>query len=202
MLLEGGGLTVRASTEGGAAECPSCGGTSRRVHGCYPRTLADLPWGGVPVRLRVRVRKFFCDEPTCGRKIFAERLGGVARTHARGTDRRREAPEWIAFALSGEAGARLARELGLLVSPDTLLNRIRGALRPVARDVRVLGVGDFAFRKGNAYGTPVGHPQPPKASLAMTPTICFVLVPRHTSRHERFRAIEAPAIGPTLEDEV
>ena len=143
LLLEGGGLTVRASAEGEAAECPSCGGTSRRVHGHYPRTLADLPWGGVPVRLRVRVRKFLCDEPTCGRKIFAERLENVAGVRARGTDRRREAPEWIAFALGGEAGARLARELGLLVSPDTLLNRIRGALRPGTEAVRVLGVDDF-----------------------------------------------------------
>ncbi|MDP9352879.1 MAG: transposase family protein [Chloroflexota bacterium] len=36
---------------------------SRRPHSVYTRTLADLPWGGVPVRLRVRTRKFFCDEP-------------------------------------------------------------------------------------------------------------------------------------------
>ena len=69
-----------------------------------------------------------------------------------GTDRRTEALEWIAFALGGEAGARLARELGLLVSPDTLLNRIRGALRPDAEDVRVVGVDDFGFR-GATPGT-------------------------------------------------
>jgi transposase len=99
------------------------------------------------------VRKFFCDEPSCKRKIFAERLEEVARVFARGTERRREALEWIAFALGGEAGARLARELGLLVSPDTLLNRIRGAFRAEAEDVRVVGVDDFAFRKGNAPGT-------------------------------------------------
>jgi transposase len=49
------------------------------------------------------VRKFFCDVPTCERKIFAERLPDVARVHARGTDRQREALELIAFALGGEA---------------------------------------------------------------------------------------------------
>lgn len=122
----GDAVTVHASTTNPMAECPLCGRPSRRLHGCYTRTLADLPWCGVPVRLRVRVRKFFCDGPTCERKIFAERLEEVARPFARGTDRQREALEWIAFALGGEAGARLARELGLLVSPDTLLNRIRG----------------------------------------------------------------------------
>ncbi|MDQ3182499.1 MAG: ISL3 family transposase [Actinomycetota bacterium] len=151
--FDGDLVTIHASTEGPAAECPLCERPSRRLHGSYTRTLADLPWCGTPVRLRVRVRKFFCDEPSCERKIFAERLGEVARPSARGTDRRREALEWIAFALGGEAGARLARELGLLVSPDTLLNRIRGAFRAEAEDVRVLGVDDFGFRKGNAPGT-------------------------------------------------
>lgn len=64
-----------------------------------------------------RVRKFFCDVPSCERRIFAERLKDVARAYARTTDRQREALEWIAFALGGEAGARLARQLGLIVSP-------------------------------------------------------------------------------------
>jgi len=146
-------VTIHASTDDPATRCPCCERPSRRVHGRYTRTLADLPWCGIPVRLRVRVRKFFCEEPSCERKIFAERLGEVARVYARGTERRTEALEWIAFALGGEAGARLARELGLLVSPDTLLNRIRGALRPDAEEVRVVGVDDFAFRKGNAPGT-------------------------------------------------
>ena len=127
-----------------------CGRSSRRVHGRYTRTLVDLPWGGVPVRLRVRVRKFFCDEPSCERRIFAERLEGVAGVHDRGTERQRQALEWIALALGGEAGARLARELGLLVSPDTLLGRIRGAFGSNAE--RMVGVDDFGFGRGNAPG--------------------------------------------------
>jgi transposase len=154
LSFEGDLVTVYASTASPAAECPLCGHSSRRIRGCYTRTLADLPWCGIPVRLRVRVRKFFCDQPSCERKIFAERLDEVAGVYARSTDRQREALEWIAFALGGEAGARLARELGLLVSPDTLLNRIRGASRAdAAEEVRVLGVDDFGFKRGNAPGT-------------------------------------------------
>jgi hypothetical protein len=83
--------------------------------------------------------------PVCG--------GASRRVHARGTERQREALQWIAFALGGEAGARLARELGLLVSPDTLLNRIRGASSADVEGVRVLGVDDFGFKRGNASGT-------------------------------------------------
>ena len=145
LSITGDLLIIYASTTNLAAECPLCGQPSRRIHGCYTRTLADLPWCGTPVHLRVRVRKFFCDVPSCERRIFAERLEEVARVHARGTDRQREALEWIAFALGGEAGARLARELGLLVSPDTLLNRIRKAFCADAENVRVLGVDDFGL---------------------------------------------------------
>ena len=146
-------VTIHASTENPTAECPLCGRPSRRIHGLYTRTLADLPWSGIPVRLRLRVRKFFCDYSCCERTIFAERLPAVARLYARCTDRHREALEWIAFALGGEAGARLARKLALIASPDTLLKRIRGASRGAAEDVRVLGVEDFGFRRGNAPGT-------------------------------------------------
>jgi transposase len=89
--FDGHSVTIHASTDNSTAECPGCGRSSCQVHGRYTRTLADLPWCGVPVRLRVRVRKFFCDEPTCKRRIFAERLEEVARVYARGTDRQREA---------------------------------------------------------------------------------------------------------------
>jgi transposase len=153
LSFDGDLLTISGGVRGSQARCPVCGETSRRVHGHYTRTLADLPWSGIPVRLRLRVRKFFCDQPACERRIFAERLDEVARVHARSTDRQRKALEWIAFALGGEAGARLARELGLLVSPDTLLNRIRASFRADAEDVRVLGVDDFGFRRGSAPGT-------------------------------------------------
>jgi transposase len=96
------------------------------------------------------VRKFFCDLPSCERRVFAERLKDVARVYARSTDRQREALEWIAFALGGEAGTRLAHELGLLVSPDTLLNRIREAFCADDENVRVLGVDDFGLGRDNA----------------------------------------------------
>ena len=156
LSYDGDLLTISGCLRGSEAHCPVCGGASRRIHGRYIRTLADLPWSGTPVRLQVRVRKFFCDVPTCERKIFAERLKEVALPFARGTGRQRQALEWIAFALGGEAGARLARELGLLVSPDTLLNRIRKAFCAEAengKNVRVLGVDDFGFKRGNGSGT-------------------------------------------------
>ena len=107
-LLEDGGLTILAAFEAARPRCPLCGQPADRVHSRYTRTLADLPWAGLAARFRVHVRKFFCDHPACPRRVFAERLDGVAEAHARRTDRRRDALTAIAFAVGGEAGARLA----------------------------------------------------------------------------------------------
>src|SRR6266567_1758057 len=63
-------LTVRAASP--AAPCPCCGTTSRRIQSRYTRTLRDLPASGRPVHLVLQVRRFFCQERTCMRKIFAE----------------------------------------------------------------------------------------------------------------------------------
>ncbi len=73
IAFESGGVAILASTEVPAARCPECGYPSRRVHSRYRRTLTDLPWAGVPVRLRVTARKLFCDNPRCRRRVFAER---------------------------------------------------------------------------------------------------------------------------------
>ena len=153
LLLGEDGLTILASSEATDAPCPLCGRRSDRVHSRYGRTLADLPWAKLAVHLRVRVRKFFCDNDACPRTIFAERLVGVAQACARRTDRQREALTAIAFAAGGEAGARLAEQLGLAVSPDTLLRLIR---REPDADVpvpTVLGVDDWAIHRGLTYGT-------------------------------------------------
>ncbi|QDO03417.1 transposase family protein [Streptomyces sp. RLB3-17] len=45
--------------------CPDCGAVSRRVHSRYRPTLADCPVGGRPWLVRLTVRRFFQDAPTC-----------------------------------------------------------------------------------------------------------------------------------------
>ncbi len=107
------------------AACPRCHRTSSRVHSRYMRTVADLPWHGVVVQLILHARRFRCHNSLCTKRIFCERLPSVVPHYARKTVRLITALELIGYAIGGEAGARLARELGLSTSPDTLLRRLR-----------------------------------------------------------------------------
>src|SRR5215210_6608150 len=146
-------ITLTARTSSRAARCPVCGKRSARVHARYTRTLADLPWQGIPVTVRLHVRRFFCDEGACDRAIFAERLSGVVAHYARRTERLDGWFTHLSFALGGEAGSRLLKDLGVVVSGDTLLNHIRSSWLMSPKTPRILSVDDFAFLRGTRYGT-------------------------------------------------
>ncbi|HKH84178.1 MAG TPA: ISL3 family transposase [Gemmatimonadales bacterium] len=142
-----------AKTSTSAARCPVCGKQSGRVHSRSRRTLADLPWQGVPVTVHLHVRRFFCDEAACERAIFAERVPGVAARYARTTERLDDWLTHVSFALGGEAGARLLKDLGVLVSGDTLVRHICSLHLQDHKTPRILSVDDFAFRRGTRFGT-------------------------------------------------
>jgi hypothetical protein len=144
-------LTVRAAAE--AARCPACGGVSRRVHSWYVRRVADLAWQGAAARLRLRVRRFFCDAPSCDRRMFAERLPTVVAPYARRTVRLDDWLRRVGFALGGRPGERLLRPMGPTVGHDALLTRVRSASVEEPPAARVLGVDDVALRRGQTYGT-------------------------------------------------
>jgi len=141
--------TVRRS----AVPCPQCGQLAHRVHSRYRRQLADQPWNGVRVQIRLTSRRWFCDRKECPQRIFTERLPGVVRRYARRTEAQRDLLHLIACGLGGQAGAQLARECGIDVSPDTVLRQLRRRGVFVGPAPRVLGVDDWAWRKGCRYGT-------------------------------------------------
>ena len=146
-------IAIFAAIRSTSALCPSCGLPSRRVHSRYHRVLADLPWQGRPVCIVVEVRRLRCATETCRQQVFAERIDGIAIARARRTVRLSDIQHHIGRGMGGEAGARLAERLGMAVSAATLLRMVRGSLRPEHVCVRVLGVDDWAWRRGCRYGT-------------------------------------------------
>jgi hypothetical protein len=94
----------------------------------------------------LNTRKFRCRNEVCRRKVFCERLPKVVESYGRKTTRLQELFGILAFALGGAAGSKTAREIGLNISGDTLLRRIRRTATLTVKPDKVLGVDDFAFR--------------------------------------------------------
>jgi transposase len=146
-------ITLRVQSTQTSAPCPLCATPARRIHSDYGRTLADLPWAQYRVCLQLRVRKWFCRNRACRRRIFTERLPTVAAPWARCTLRLAQRLVALGMALGGKAGVALGHQWDFVVSRNTLLRLLRRQPAPSLPTPTVLGVDDFALRKRHTYGT-------------------------------------------------
>lgn len=153
VVVAGEAVTLHVASSRRWATCPLCGQRSRRIHASYERTLAERPIVGCTLTLRLRVRRLRCTQPTCPRRIFAERFPALAGVRARRTHAQRATLEQIGFTVGGSAGARLAGSLGLVGSRSTILRAMHAREVPELPTPRVLGVDDWARKRGQTYGT-------------------------------------------------
>jgi transposase len=151
--VHGETLVFSLSTTQQEAICPYCQTPSQRQNGSYERKPADLPCLDYQVRLDLTVRRFFCENSACGHVTFAQRLPTVVAPYARRTKRLAETQQGVAYECGGELGARLLTLVRMNTSADTVLRLIRGAPEVPVATPRVLGVDDWALRKGQTYGT-------------------------------------------------
>src|SRR5712671_4652986 len=113
-------ITLAVQSTQTSAPCPLCATPTQRIHSHYERTLADLPWAQYRVCLQLRVRKWFCRNRSCSRRIFTERLPTIAAPWARRTLRLAQRFVALGVALGGKAGVRLGHQWDLVVSRNTL----------------------------------------------------------------------------------
>jgi transposase len=105
-------LILFVNTTATRAQCPVCGCVSHRVHRHYTRTLADLPWHGVPLTLHLRIRRFFCEQTGCRRAIFTQRIPEVADSYARRPSVWSALSRWLALLSEGRRAAGSPWSLG------------------------------------------------------------------------------------------
>lgn len=136
-----------------SATCPDCQQISTKIHSRYQRHPHDLPCFGFPVQLHLVVRRFFCHHEPCSRRTFAESFPELVCFKKRRTSRLCQQQLAVAFAISGEAGRRLLPLLAMPLSGDTLIRDIRCQPDEELQSPRVLGIDDWAKKRGHTYGT-------------------------------------------------
>jgi transposase len=146
-------IVVRTRTRGGPTACPGCGAGTARVHGYHERTAADVPVGGRRVVVKVRVRRMRCPVLDCKVQTFREQVPGVLERYQRRISRLTGQVSAVARELAGRASARLLPALGITVSRHTALRVLLKIPLPDAAVPRVLGIDDFALRRGLVYAT-------------------------------------------------
>jgi transposase len=147
------GLALKAFVPTASATCPHCGTSSSRIHSYYTRRPRDLPISGESVRLLLHLRRFRCLAATCPALTFSERIPALIAPVAQRTTRLNNALRDLALAFGGEAGARQSARSAMAASGDTLLRRAHSATAPLPPTPRILGIDDFAFHKGQVFGT-------------------------------------------------
>jgi transposase len=152
LMTVDGNLMVDAAGCGPPGRCPRCRHPATRVHSRYWRQISDLPVGGRGLIVRLHVRRFFCDQIQCPRRTFVEQVAGLTESRRRSSPAARSAMKAVAMELGGRPGQRLCAKLRLPGRRTALLSQLVAPPVP-AQAPRILGIDEFAFRKGRTYGT-------------------------------------------------
>ena len=143
---------IYASIRSTRSRCPLCRKYSNRVHDYYFRTISDLPIFQSKTIILLKTRKFNCVNKQCQQKVFSEQTPAILR-YSRRTERAEKLLDTLAIELTGRLGSIVSKQLNLTVSSSTMTRIAHNLPLPDIVQPKVLGVDDWAYRKGVSYGT-------------------------------------------------
>jgi transposase len=146
-------LIIFAYPKKSRARCPCCNMLSHSVHSRYTRKLLDLPITDTPVSIHLNVRKFYCYNKNCKKKIFSEQPGSEISRYARMTERVKLRLVNVLVETSCRKGSKLSEIIQTPISPSKALRIIYSLPMKCPGEIKTLGVDDWAYRKGVSYGT-------------------------------------------------
>lgn len=138
-----------------SAPCPVCGTAAHRIHSRYERRVWDLSVQNLQVLLHLHVRKFYCDQPDCSRRIFTDRLPQVTAPHGRFTFALRQFLGQLGREQGGASAARSATLQGMQVTARAILRFMPSLPLPPIAPPRIIGLDDWAWKRGQRYGAVV-----------------------------------------------
>ncbi len=144
-------LAVESATD--KAICPKCQTESRKIHSNYERYPTDLAWADREVIFNLKVKRFFCRNGGCRKRTFAEQFPGIVIPFGRRTNRVTEKQQRISVNTCARTAEQLLDYEQIGISDSTVNRILRELPEPEEKTIRVLGVDDWAKRKGQRYGT-------------------------------------------------
>ena len=157
-IISSDGITLHLHGKRKTAQCPECFKRSDSVHSCRRRRIQHLPCSGQTLWLVFSVRHWYCRNPACSRKIFAESLAPFAGSHQQSSQALQNLQRQLGLIAGGEAGKRAATAVGLRCSADTLLRRLINTPETKQSGAPHVGIDEWAWHRGHCCGMLIVNP--------------------------------------------
>lgn len=146
-------FTFKTQSTSAGAICPYCGTYSEKSKSRYLRRLQGPSLGDYQVVLHFHARIVFCNNEECSKGSFAEQPGAEIHRYQRRTRRLDEIVSRLCVGMSAEYAAKQFRAMNIRISPRQIIYQQKRVGLPSVENLSVIGIDDWAFRKGHSYGT-------------------------------------------------